>query len=202
MPFSWVARATAMAWRWPPDSFAAGTSTEGIVDPDVVQVLTRGLAHRPVLEEAEPAATGVLPVEEKIVVDAQLVHQRQVLEDRLDAVMASFLDRAEPDLFALYVDATVVRLVEPGQDLDQSGLAGAVVADQAEDLAPAQVQVHAPQRGHGAEAHGDVFDPQDVVGVDSVLGLDLRTSLAHRHLSSSAEDRVRGNGQMTRARLL
>ena len=106
-------------------------------------------------------------------VDAQLVHQCQVLEDRLDAVLASVLDRAQPDLLALYEDATVVGLVEPRQDLDQRGLAGAVVADEAEDLAPAKVHIHAPQCRYRAEAHRDVLDPQHVLGVGPILGLDV-----------------------------
>jgi hypothetical protein len=77
----------------------------------------------------------VFPVEEEVVVNAQLVHERQVLEHRLDAVFACVLDGAEPDLLAVQVDPAVVRLVQPRQYLDECGLSGAVVADQTEDLA-------------------------------------------------------------------
>jgi hypothetical protein len=51
---------------------------------------------------------------------------------------------------------------ESADDLDQRRLARAVVAEQPEDLALAQVQVDVAQRRDRAEALGDVFDAQDV----------------------------------------
>src|ERR1700732_239580 len=98
------------------------------VDSDVVQKPPRGGAHRPVAEKPEPAATGVFAVEKQIVVHAQLTNQRQILEHGLDAVLACVLHRTELNLLALKIDAATVRPVEARQDLDQSRLAGAVVA--------------------------------------------------------------------------
>ena len=45
------------------------------------------------------------------------------------------------------------------QDLDQSRLPGAVVADQPEALPLRQVEREVDERGHGAEALGDALDP-------------------------------------------
>ena len=53
---------------------------------------------------------------------------------------------------------------KPGEDLDERRLAGAVVADQPEHLALAQVQADVAQRRDRAEALGDVLDAQHVVG--------------------------------------
>ena len=50
-----------------------------------------------------------------------------------------------------------------GEDLDERGLAGAVVADQPQHLALAQVHAHVAQRGDRAEALGEVLDAQHVV---------------------------------------
>ena len=50
------------------------------------------------------------------------------------------------------------------EDLHERRLAGAVVADQPEHLALAQVQADVAQRRHGAEALGQVLDAQHVVG--------------------------------------
>ena len=103
-----TARATAMACRWPPDSFAARVSTQGMSTPMSSRNQLGG-AHRPVAEKPEPAAAGVFAVEKQIVVHAQLANQRQILEHSLDAVLACVLHRTEPNLLALKIDAATVR---------------------------------------------------------------------------------------------
>ena len=50
--------------------------------------------------------------------------------------------------------------VDAADAVEQRGLAGAVRADQAADLAVADVEGHAVQRDHAAEAHLDTGDPQ------------------------------------------
>ena len=70
------------------------------------------------------------------------------------------VDGLEHDLLAADEDPAGVGLVEAADDLDQGRLAGAVVADQAEHLAPVQAQVDVGQGGDPAEALGDVLDPQ------------------------------------------
>jgi hypothetical protein len=104
------------------------------------------------------------------VVDAQLVDQGQVLVDGVDPEGAGVVDRLEHDLLAAHEDAAGVGLVEAAEDLDQGRLAGAVVADQAEHLAPAQAQVDVGQGGHPAEALGHVLDPEGLPVGDAGAG--------------------------------
>jgi len=106
------------------------------------------------------------------VVDAQLVDQGQVLVDGVDAEAAGVVDGLEHDLLAAHEDPARVGLVEAAEDLDEGRLAGPVVADQAQHLAPAQVQVDVTEGGDAAEALGDVLDPE---------GLAARTARAGGH---------------------
>ena len=72
-----------------------------------------------------------LAPQEHVVVDAEVADQREVLVDRLDAVGARFARRGETHLFAFVDDRAGVGLMKSGEDLDQGGLARAVVANQA-----------------------------------------------------------------------
>src|ERR1700735_1305055 len=69
-----------------------------------------------------------------------------------------------PEHDLLVVDQQLARVgpLESAEDLQQGRLAGSVVADEAEDLAAGQVQVHVPQRRHRAEPLADVLGPQHV----------------------------------------
>ena len=64
------------------------------------------------------------------------------------------------DVVAFEHDAALLRRVEAGDRVGQRGLAAAVGADQAEDLAAADLQVHAGQRHQAAEAALDLLDLQ------------------------------------------
>ena len=72
------------------------------------------------------------------------------------------VDAAQRDLRTVDENAPGVGPVEAADDFDERGLAGAVVPEQAEHLAPLDVQVHLAQRGQGAEPFGDALDPQRV----------------------------------------
>jgi hypothetical protein len=104
------------------------------------------------------------PVEEHVVVDAQLVDQRQVLVDGVDAQRPGVVHRPQRQRLTVEEDLARVRLVEAAEDLHQGRLAGAVVADQPEHLALVEVQAHVAQRGQRPEPLGDVLDPQDLRG--------------------------------------
>src|SRR4029453_15728849 len=127
------------------------------VHAHVLEVLPGQAPHAAVAEQ-RPADQ--LPVEEHVVVDAQLVDQGQVLVDGVDAEGPGVVDGPEHDLLAAHEDAAGVGLVEAAEDLDQGRLAGAVVADEAEHLAPAQAQVDVAEGGDPAEPLGHVLDPE------------------------------------------
>src|ERR1039457_1370428 len=130
------------------------------LDPHGVQVLLGLLPHGLVTQQ-RPAHR--LPVEEHVVVDGELVDEGEILVDHVDAGRAGLRHRGERDLLAVEQDPPAGGLLKTADDLDEGGLARAVVADQAEPLAALQPQADVGQRGHGAVALGDVLHPQDVV---------------------------------------
>ena len=129
------------------------------VHAHVVEVLLGLLAHGPVAQQ-RPA--DLLPVQEHVVVDGELVDQREVLVHRVDAERAGVVDRLDRDLLALQDDPPAGGRLEAAEDLEQGGFARAVVADQAEHLAALEVHVHVDQRRDGPVLLGDVLDPEHV----------------------------------------
>ena len=155
-------RATAIAWRWPPESRATATSIRGMLIPISSSAARASQLHLAVGEERD-RPVDALAAQEEVVVDGQFVDQREVLVDGVDAFRARVVDAFRRVGLAVQEHLARVLLLEAAEDLDQRRLAGAVVAEQAEHLALAQVQVDVAQRGHRAEALGDVLDAQDVV---------------------------------------
>ena len=93
------------------------------------------------------------------VVGGGQVIAHEVLEDDAD-VGAQREEVVFAQVVAVEQDAALVRVVEPREQLDQRGLAGAVLADQREDLAGAQVErqpAHRPALGAGI-AKADVLE--------------------------------------------
>jgi hypothetical protein len=145
-----------LATREPRD----GRLHPGDLDADVGDRLSRALAHRAVVEQ--PVRMDDLAVEEDVVEDAQLVDQRKVLVDGVDAERAGMHDGAELDRLAVEVDRPRVRLVVAGEDLDQRRLAGPVVAEQPEHLAVLEMEVDGAQGGNRTEALGHALHAQDL----------------------------------------
>jgi hypothetical protein len=97
----------------------------------------------------------VLAPQEDVVGDAQPAHQVELLVDRRDAEAHRGLRVAQRHLLAAPVDLALVRLVGAGQDLDQRGLARAVLAEQAVHLSGADVEVHTVERPDTGERLDD-----------------------------------------------
>ena len=75
-----IVRATAIAWRWPPDRRATGTSMRGMLIP-IWSSAAR--ASRFIMRVVQRTGTGLRTssrLEEQVLVDGQLVDQGQVLE--------------------------------------------------------------------------------------------------------------------------
>ncbi len=135
----------------------------GDVDPDLSSAL-RASRFMSALARNGIGACDPLAAQEQVVVDGELVDQRQVLEHGVDAALAGVVARSwARRLSPLQPHRPRVRLLEPAEDLDQRRLAGAVVSEQPQHLALAQVQVDVAQRDGGSEALGDVLDAQHVV---------------------------------------
>ena len=125
-----------------------------------------------------------------VTVDGQLVDQGKILVHHVDAERARMVDGLEDDRLASQQDPAGVGLVEAAENLQQRGLAGAVVAEQAEHLAAAQMQVHVGERRHRAEALGDVLDPQDIIAGSRAGGL-LFLHLSRHQVLPILRSRVR-----------
>ncbi len=91
-----------------------------------------------------------------IVEHRKVGEQRHVLEGAADADFGDPVRRPRQDALAFHQDVARARLVEPAQAIEERGLAGAVRADQAEDLALMHVERHAIQRNDAAEHDADV----------------------------------------------
>ena len=116
---------------------------------------SRCLLHRLLVHEAEPA--GDLAAEEEIGDGVEILRQREVLVDRLDAERFG-VARSSGSTTGLPANADLAAVggEDAGEDLDQRRLAGAVVAEQAEHLARAQIEAHVLDRMDAAEGLDDV----------------------------------------------
>ncbi|GAA0000194.1 hypothetical protein BRDID11002_01940 [Bradyrhizobium diazoefficiens] len=109
-------------------------------------------AHLAVAHDAEAHR---LAVEKQVLRHREIRQQIDLLVDRSDAGLKRGLGRARRDLLAAEPDDAGVAREYAGDDLDQRGLAGAVLAEQRMDLAGAKREVDLLQRTHSAEALAD-----------------------------------------------
>ena len=70
-------------------------------------------------------------------------------------IVAGIARASEMDRLAVEDERALARRVEAGENLHQRRLAGAIVADDAQDLAGIDVEIHIAQRGDGAEIFVD-----------------------------------------------
>ena len=105
------------------------------------------------LDVDEAEAVGDLPADEEVAPERLLLGERLVLVDGLDRQVVRHAHRivGEVDLPVADEDAPGGRLQHAGHHLDQRRLAGAVVADQPDDLVAADGEVDVAQRLDGAE---------------------------------------------------
>ena len=136
------------------------------------------------------AASGLSP-QEDVLRDRQMLRQVQFLVDHRDARFQRLRRIREALPMSLDLDRARIRLVDPGQDFHQRGLAGAVFPDQGVDRARTDGQADLPQRLDRAEALGDVRHAQrDAPGRGGLWGrrdhiCDLSSSWIFGSLSRS-----------------
>src|SRR5271165_1977350 len=131
------------------------------------------LAHQPRrfgphpldVEQAEPGAQ--LAPHEHVAPDRLLLGKRPLLIDRLDAEAPRLRDG--PTVHALAMEANLaagIGRVESHDDLDERRLARAVVAEQADNLAPVDLEIDPRERPHLSKRFGDVpeFDDRRFAG--------------------------------------
>ena len=116
--------------------------------------LARILEHLAAVDEQAPARRLAAEIEVRRHVAA--VDQREVLEDGGDAELARLVRIGDPDRLPGDLDLAPVGLVNAAEDLGQRRLAGAVVADDREDLVLVNVERHVTQCADMAKALGQI----------------------------------------------
>ena len=106
---------------------------------------------------------------------------REILEDHADALPER---RLVPllEVEAVEQDPAAGRAIQAGQQLDQRGLAGAVLADQGQALAGLDVQIDVRQRGRG----GVGVDELHVLEADAVARARPRRRACRSSLAPAA----------------
>ena len=109
----------------------------------------------------EPPAVRDLASHEYVADNRHAVDQRSVLIDRFDADPLAVLAGFHLDRFAVGEDLSGIGFHNPRHQLDHRRFAGAIVAQQAYDLALIDVEVEIDQRLDGAVAFGDSADLEE-----------------------------------------
>ena len=122
------------------------------VQVQLCQQPARLLVH---LRPAQGDAVRDLAAQEDVLGDREVGHLVEFLVDRGDAGVLRLPGCGEVDRLALEDHLAAIARIDACQDLHQGGFAGAVLADQHVDLAPAHVEVHVGERQHAGEALGD-----------------------------------------------
>ena len=109
------------------------------------------------------ALGAVMGADADVVGDRHAREQRDVLEGAADADVADAMRRLGQDALTFHQDVALARLVQPAQAIEQRGLAGAVRADQSEDLAATLIERDVVQRDDAAEHNAHLANgKQDV----------------------------------------
>src|SRR6202051_2827702 len=110
-------------------------------------------------------ALAVLAAQKHVVINAEVVDQREILVHRFDASGPGIARRIEAQPLALQDDFAGVGLMKPGEDLYQGGFACAVVTDQRQYFPLPQLDAHVDERRDRAEALADVAHLKDDWGI-------------------------------------
>src|SRR5262249_24428976 len=131
-------------------------------EAELVELARADALHLPTLQVAHGAdPDGELASEEEVAPEAELVDQREVMVDALDAEAARLGGRPQPHILAEEANPSRGRRVIAGDDLDERRLAGAVVADEADHLTGVDGAIDAPERARRAVVLGDAGQLDD-----------------------------------------
>jgi hypothetical protein len=134
---------------------------QGGVQPQPVQQLVElGPLGRPV----DQHPSGQLAADEDVLGHRQLAEQLRLLVDGGDAGVESGRGVAPAEASAVHLDGALVGGLGPGDDLDEGGLARAVLPDQRVHLPGTDVEVDTAQRLDAAVALADAGQAQQRLG--------------------------------------
>src|SRR5918996_1994453 len=164
---------------------------------ELVEQRPRPGRHRRPVEPPQRAGHELAP-EEQVHVHGLRVREREILEDDLDA-FAPRIERArQPDITVLEDDPPRGGPVDAGDALDERRLAGAVVADERDDLAAVDAERGVLQSDDGAEILPQVLDADERHGYRTLVSRSVSEMASSRRtpwaiLCSDAErpERIR-----------
>ena len=155
LALKWTARAMATDWRCPPDSDLTGVLR--FVNRGLSRCITFRVADAIAESSSAPVRVQQLAPEEHVAGGVDVVGQRELLVDRLDPVLPG--RRAGCGS----VTGSPLMRISPGvgrvgarQRVHQRRLAGAVAADEGDDLTGVEVDADAVDGVDAAEGHADV----------------------------------------------
>ena len=161
----------ATAWRWPPERDLTGETK--FVKFGFRRPMTLRVASSMAPSSSVPQRVVDLPAEEDVGRRVDVVGQGQRLVDGLDVVGLGVARVADARRLAVDEDLAAVGGMGAREDAHERRLAGAVAADEADDLAGVEVDGHV---AHGVDAaEGDV----DVLHLDERECARRRSWLPH-----------------------
>jgi hypothetical protein len=127
-------------------------------------------AHLPAVEQPEPREAGLV-AEVDVLGEREVRDEFQLLADDAQTLVERVADRGQPHRLTVEAEFARIGLEVAVEDADQRRLAGAVVADEAEDLARVDRDRDAAQRLDPAEALADAVgrDGGNDSGITTVL---------------------------------
>jgi hypothetical protein len=101
-----------------------------------------------------------VPPDQDVVERGELTEHLGVLERTGDTAPGDLVRRQREQVFTVERDPARQRTVESGDQVEHGRLAGAVGADQREDLSIADLDAELAQGGEAAEADREIFDAE------------------------------------------
>ena len=128
------------------------------LDVEVVEDPGGPAVHRPPID---PTPAPRRAPDQDVLGHRKVRAEIDLLVDGADPDGLGVLGGSDVDVLPVEGDGAGIRPLDAGQDLDQRGLAGAVLADEGVDLAWCQVEVHALEGLHAGEGFLDAAHGQE-----------------------------------------
>src|SRR5262249_48783933 len=109
----------------------------------------------------EPRAEMDVPAHLDVVEDGHASEQGDVLEGAGDPALSAAMRRQVRDVPSVEADAPARRRVDAADAVEDAGLAGAVRADDGEELMRFDIEAHAGEGRHAAEAQAQVIEGEE-----------------------------------------
>ena len=99
-----------------------------------------------------------MPAEHDVFENCHRAEQRQILKSPADAERCHAVDGRGRQTTAVKNDFALPQLVQPGETIEQCGLARPIGTDQPADLPAPDVEADAVERDDAAKSHCHIFD--------------------------------------------